>query len=366
VGDSDLSDRAVETSVGPVCRPRGVPQGTDLVPTLACIIPVTGTTVGLETTLLSVLEQRPADCEVLVALGTPYDDPYSLQGEVQFLDASRNAGMVECINVGLAATNAPFVHILANGFEATDGWTTQALAHFNNPRVGSVTPVICNSQNRDELLSAGVRYRRGGRRTVCTSLADSESELHRPIGPSISAAFYRRSAIDALGKQLPAEMGDELADLDFAMSLRRAGWGNIVEPNAKVLGPAVESTSSTGFLAGLRQERFFWRHAAEMGRAAELAAHVPAVIGSLARSTWQAPAQLFGRFIALCQFGNYRHYQQLLASAAETTTAVQSCLAAHSEMAQRTTKEKTRPVRIDEPHAVQPMKSNVKERARRK
>jgi hypothetical protein len=339
-------------------RFRGASQGTDLVPTLACIIPVTGTTAGLETTLLSVLERRPDDCEVLVVLGTPYEDPYGLQGEVQFLDANRGAGLVECINVGLAATTATFVHILANGFEATDDWTVQALAHFENPRIGSVTPVVHQTENPARLLSTGVRYRRGGRRMICTTAGDA-------IGPALHAAFYRKSAIESLGKILPEDLGDDFADLDFAMSLRSAGWQNAIEPNSKIAAPTIESTKAAGLLGGLQAERFFWRHAPEAGSSGEIMAHIPAVVGSLLRATWKSPAQLVGRFLALCQFGSYRLYQQQLAHATLASTAVQSCLVAHAERAaERSAKEKSR-IRIDSAHEIQPMRTNDRARSRR-
>ena len=68
---------------------------------LACIIPVIGDTEGLETTLLSVLERRTDDCEVLVVLNSPYSDPYRLQGEIQFLQAPQGTGLVGCINSAL-------------------------------------------------------------------------------------------------------------------------------------------------------------------------------------------------------------------------------------------------------------------------
>jgi hypothetical protein len=337
------------------------------VPTLACIIPVTGTTAGLETTLLSVLERRPDDCEVLVVLGTPYDDPYSLQGEVQFLDAERCAGLVDCINVGLTATNAPFIHVLANGFEATDGWTEQALAQFSNPRVASVTPAIYDIETRAQLRSAGVGYRSGGRRTLCTTLLAADGDANLSIGPSVHAAFYRKSALEALGRVLPSEMGDELADLDLALSLRRTGWLNAIAPTCKVLGPAIETSGSRGLVSGLQSERFFWRQAGAMGRGSEIVSHVPAVLGSLLRSTWRAPVQALGRFFAMCQFGNYRQYQQLLASATQTSAAVQSCLAAHAErQAEIAAKSKSRQVRIDEPHSIQPMRETTRQRSRRK
>ena len=133
-------------------------------PRLACIIPVVGNTDGLDSTLLSVLERRPDDCEMLVVLNVPYPDPYNLQGEIQILQAPPETGLVGCVNIGMAATQAPIVHLLANGLEASEGWVESALVHFNDPRVAAVTPLIYGTTDRSLLLAAGVGYCRGGRK----------------------------------------------------------------------------------------------------------------------------------------------------------------------------------------------------------
>ena len=54
-------------------------------PRLSILIPALGSPEALETTLLSVLENRPHDCQVLVALGIDYANPYQLDDEVEFL-----------------------------------------------------------------------------------------------------------------------------------------------------------------------------------------------------------------------------------------------------------------------------------------
>ena len=48
---------------------------------LSIVIPVLGSLDGLEDTLVSVLENRPADCQIVVVLNQPYDDPYDLKDE---------------------------------------------------------------------------------------------------------------------------------------------------------------------------------------------------------------------------------------------------------------------------------------------
>jgi hypothetical protein len=79
---------------------------------LSIIIPVLGNLKRLEDTLVSVLENRPANCQVVVVLNQPYDDPYDLKAEVTFVQAVAGAGLVESVNRGLEAAEAPIVHLL--------------------------------------------------------------------------------------------------------------------------------------------------------------------------------------------------------------------------------------------------------------
>ena len=54
-------------------------------PRLAIVITAVGSVESVERTLVSVLENRPTDCEVFVALNQPYSDPYDLKDEVRFV-----------------------------------------------------------------------------------------------------------------------------------------------------------------------------------------------------------------------------------------------------------------------------------------
>ena len=66
-------------------------------PRLSIVIPVLGDSQQLDDTLVSVLENRPANCEILVVHNEPYHDPYHLSDEVQFVEAQCGASMVACI-----------------------------------------------------------------------------------------------------------------------------------------------------------------------------------------------------------------------------------------------------------------------------
>ncbi len=75
-------------------------------PRLSIVIPVVGDPRHLDDTLVSVLQNRPDDCEILVVHNRPYDDPYELSDEVRFVEARRGSRLVDCLNVGIAASRA--------------------------------------------------------------------------------------------------------------------------------------------------------------------------------------------------------------------------------------------------------------------
>ena len=85
---------------------------------LSIVIPAIGDTAALEDTLVSVLENRPDDCEVVVPLGCPYDDPWGIRDEVRFVQAPVGSGLVTCTNLGIASSAGSVVHVLAAGWRA--------------------------------------------------------------------------------------------------------------------------------------------------------------------------------------------------------------------------------------------------------
>lgn len=338
-------------------------------PSLACIIPVTGNTEGLETTLVSVLERRPDSCEVLVVLDTPYHDPYDLQGEIQFLEAPPGAGLVACVNLGIAATSAPIVHVLAAGSEVDSGWIERALMHFDDPRVAAVTPLVYDRNDHERIVAAGVSFDQGGRRIVHRSMPTQSELSSARVGPVVQAAFYRRSALAAFGNGLPVDVGDEFADIDLAESLRQANWQLKLDPTCRVFASSIAKRLSRGFMSGRSSERFYWRHFREAGGFIGLFTRCLVIIRELARCKplWKAPAELIGRLAALCQFDHYRKYRQLLAACGQDARAaqdqwqsMQKVTASDSKVASTTTH------RVDVPHkGVKPKNSSNQRRTYR-
>jgi hypothetical protein len=322
------------------------------VPSVACIIPVVGYTQGLETTLVSVLERRPDDCEVLVVLNTPYHDPYHLQGEIQILEAPSGAGLIDCVNLGVSSTHAPIVHLLASGLEASPGWIDCAMVHFEDPRVAAVTPLIYERANHERLLAAGVSCRRGGQKVVHRSMP-TEAELSwASMGPMVQAAFYRKSTLEALGGGLPTSVGDNLADVDLSLSLRHVGLRLVLEPDCRVFASSVDEPRPSGFSSGLWSERLYWRHFAETGGLPGLLSHPLVVLNELmhCQPQWKAPAQAMGRLLALCQLRHYRKHRRMLTAFRNETVAAQVEWLAIQKLAAADVDVLSKQHRIDAPH----------------
>lgn len=239
---------------------------------LSIIIPCLEADGRLDDTLASVLANRPDACEVIVVHRLPYDDPYDLEGEVQFVEGEADHGLVELINLGFAASRAEIAHVLGCGLEVEQDWTLRPVARFGDARVASVSPLVVDRRNDGRVLSAGVLAGAfGWRKVLAPEPASALSELSRlgPMGPLLAAGFYRKQAVEAVGG-FEASVGAELADLDLAFSLAAAGYRSVVEPSARVIGTPADLTQRSAFQAGQAAERLFWRHVGERGATALL------------------------------------------------------------------------------------------------
>jgi GT2 family glycosyltransferase len=270
---------------------------------LSIVIPVLGNQQPLDDTLVSILENRPANCELVVVHNAPYDDPYGLADEVRFVEAPRGAGFVECLNLGLSASRAPVVHLLACGVEARPGWAEAALRHFRDPDVAAVAPVLLHQDDQETVVSAGMGYRaegvvwRLGRGRAPQELGQSEDE---PCGPDALAGFYRRSAIEAVGGFSPSPV-ETLATIELSLSFREAGFRCVVEPNSQAKVKPTATREKVGFRHGCHSERLFWRWASAHGRVRSVAAHAALVAGECAIGLWRPLMflQLLGRAVGL-------------------------------------------------------------------
>lgn len=288
-------------------------------PRLSIIVPCLGGAAEFDSTLVSVLQNRPADCEVLVAHSEPYSDPYALRGEVHFVESPANS-LVELLNVALDATSGEVVHILGCGIEASESWTTPALQHFDDPEVAAVSPVVLSS-DRDTVIAAGIQWTLGGVRHLVTDrriISRGSGRLRAKIlGPLLTTAFYRRDLLVALGG-FETTLGDGLADVGIGLAIQALGRLHVSEPASQLLhsGGCVHSRL-TGIGAARSAERLFCRSAAAHGWTLALALHALTVAGDTLR---QAPRlsmlqSLAGRAAAWLELGALRAYEQRLTAA---------------------------------------------------
>jgi hypothetical protein len=249
---------------------------------LSIIIPAIGSNELLETGLASVLQHRPANCEVLVVLPRPYDDPYNIQDEVRFVPARRNAGIVECLATGLAEATGDVVHTLAAGAEVTDCWSAAPVARFADPRVAAVAPLLVLDNSGSPVCSAGVSYAsQGARKQILIGTTEGTARVPT-LGPELRAGFFRRETLLELSA-LNSRVGDDAADIDLALTLRAAGYRAVFEPAGKIYATACDSAPSRGFRAGRAAERLFWRNAPLTGWGRSLAAHPIAWLSDVTR-----------------------------------------------------------------------------------
>jgi len=270
------------------------------VPRLSIVIPALGHNDLLESGLVSVLEHRPVDSEVLVVLNGPYDDPYNLGDEIRFVQAPAQAGLLDCLNLGYRSTTGGAIHFLGCGFEVAPGWADGPLARLDDASVGAVVPILMQPGPQEAGVLAGVAYDPAGRAGVHFGadthwLAESE-----PLGPIGLAGFYSAAALEALGEVFSAAVGPQWSDVDLALRLRTAGFGVQIDGTSRIVGdPSPFINDRPGLRRARFAERLYRRHAVALGRAGSLLSHLGVVAGEAARS-FPRPAclgQLVGRVL---------------------------------------------------------------------
>ena len=292
-------------------------------PRLSIIIPCLSGPGEFEGTLVSVLQNRPRDCEVVVVHVEPYDDPYDLAGEVRFVRVPEQPRLVQLVNAGLEAAKAEIVHVVGCGVEVEEHWTEPALAHFVDPDVAAVSPLLVRGEDRSRSAAAGVRYRTSGLRAICAAgMKTSSARLKRAkvAGPTLRGAFYRRDVLSALCG-LDERIADEHADVDLAMLLGQLEQRTVFEPASRITEslPSAAHPRSSAFVRGRSAERLFWRHAAQRGWIASLLLHPWAVLADFYREAPQIDVllHLLGRAMALTEIGAVKRLREHVETAAD-------------------------------------------------
>ncbi|WP_164100527.1 glycosyltransferase family 2 protein [Candidatus Laterigemmans baculatus] len=202
---------------------------------LSIIVPYNRDEAAFETTLVSVLENRPEHSEVVVAHDGSYSDPFDLGDEVRFVVAD-SGELVALVQAAVRAAFGRVVHILHGGARATAGWADEAVELFEQADLGAVAPVIQDLCSGGRIVAAGWRDdSRGLRRAIAAGAAEpSRRDVAGIEGVYLAASFWRRSALESLA-ELPSGSAPSVVDYLWASALRTAGWRCRVATESRVL-----------------------------------------------------------------------------------------------------------------------------------
>jgi len=291
---------------------------------LSIVIPCLGGAAEFDGTLVSVLQNRPPDCEVLVVHTEAYDDPYKLRGEVRFVETETDS-IIELLNIAIHAAAGEVLHIVSCGLEASEGWTKTAVVHFDDPEVAAVSPLIVGP-DRESIVAAGVRWSAGGTRHIIRdrriALPGSGRLRARVLAPTLAAAFYRRDVLAAMGG-FDTTVGVELADVAAGLAIQALGRLRVCEPASQLVqAHRPPGAPDGGFVSGRGVERLFWRSASVHGWATALALHPFSVIADCIRrgAPISLAMSLLGRVASWLEVGALQRYEHGLVQTANRLT----------------------------------------------
>lgn len=287
-------------------------------PKLSIVIPALDSLELLEGTLVSVLQNRPDECELVVLLNRAYDDPYDLGGEVRFVVLPEMNTLGSALRSALELCRGSILHVLSAGVEVEEGWADAALRHFQDNRVAAVAPLVLRSRAEEVVWSCGLEYGAGGtrRRRCCGQSLDQLRSGGDILGPSLYAAFYRTEVLRALPAPFDDRVTAELLDVDVALQLRAAGYRSVVEPRSFTYREAAVLPTATPFAEARGAERLFWRNAPAVGWLRSVVSHPFVIAGEVVRrrSFGAVTLAMLGRLVACLEIFSYGKHHRALAA----------------------------------------------------
>jgi|GEM_PF-2187856 len=217
------------------------------VPRLSIIIPFTGDEVALEATLVSVLENRPADCEILISHDGSYRDPYSLGDEVLFIETAKPATEAALLNEALRAAISPVLHILRAGVQVKDAWFDEPLRTLTDRDISMVLPIYLDQQSSQEYSGLDLSQ------LWCRKLVSADESVGEGrLGPLLAGCFIRRRVLLALDG-LRSDMAIAAAEAELGLALRQIGavivpsdYSTVQVPNLLLAGHRAEEFQAIG------------------------------------------------------------------------------------------------------------------------
>ncbi len=198
-------------------------------PRLSIIVPHISSDAALETTILSVLENRPQGIELIVAHSGNYQDPYHLdEDELCLVNTSATRDVVGLINSAVRYASGNVIQTLLPGIRVESNWTSSALAWFHDSSIAAVSPSSSKSAESDHRLF-GLDVRCLPRRVW-----SSKARRGEEIGATLAGGFYRRSVIEAMQGWIEST-SREAAEAEMGLAIQALGLRSIAEPSSQLL-----------------------------------------------------------------------------------------------------------------------------------
>lgn len=198
-------------------------------PRLSIIVPYRNNDARLEMTLLSVLENRPQDCEIIVVHCGTYTNPYELDDEVIFVEEERRANTAQLLNAGVMAACSPIVCVLLDGVVVRGDWNNSAIDQLLPSNKAAVAASVRYFNSK--LPSCGInthllRHMHSARSGRLEATRESEA----CAGPALACGLYRRKVLLAVGGW-NVGVDENMVDVELAMTLKAVGLECGYEPN---------------------------------------------------------------------------------------------------------------------------------------
>ena len=156
-------------------------------------------------------------------------------------------GFAKAVQSGIEKASGEVVQLLNDDTRVEAGWLDRPMACFADSRVGAVSPLVLIDDGRafpwidsagDGYSLAGRAFKRLHRRPMPSGMSGCWV-----FGASGSSAFYRKSALQAVGG-FPPEFGAYFEDVEVSWRLQRAGWRIWFAPESVVWHKVTSSYSS--------------------------------------------------------------------------------------------------------------------------
>ena len=179
-------------------------------PRLSIIVPYLLDDSELEQTLISILENRGRNLELIIVHDGRYSDPHGLdQDEAVLIETKQGTSLTSQLNLAIASACSPYIQVLSPGVEVNEGWYDEALEILEHGPVAAVCqPISCTDSNGilTGLAAASFPHRR---------VTGTASEVGSPL---MVGSVFRKRVLNAVGGWME-QSSREVAEVEMGLLL---------------------------------------------------------------------------------------------------------------------------------------------------